>query len=59
MKKLLSLAIIFAPFVFSQTYDEDKSEIYMANNDVEQTLNEANNILCIISKIKAEQFIDK
>jgi len=59
MKKLLLLAIIFTPFVYTQTYDQDKSEIYMANNDVEQTLNDANNILCIISKIKAEQFIDK
>ncbi len=59
MKKILTLAIFFAPFVFTQTYDQDKSEIYMANNDVEETLNDANNILCIISKIKAEEFIDK
>ena len=59
MKKLLALAIIFAPFVFSQTYDEDTAEIYMANNEVEETLNTANNILCIISKLKVEEFIDK
>ena len=59
MKKILSLAIIFTPFVFTQTYDQDKSEIYMANNEVEQTLNDANNILCIISKLKVEEFIDK
>ena len=52
MKKLLTLAIIFAPFVFTQTYDEDTAEIYMANNEVEETLNTANNILCIISKLK-------
>ena len=44
---------------FSQSYSEDKTEIYTANNQVEETLNTANNILCIISKIKAEQFIDK
>ena len=59
MKKILSLAIIFTPFVFTQTYDQDKSEIYMANNEVEQTLNDANNVLCIISKLKVEEFIDK
>ena len=44
--------------VFAQSYSEDKSEIY-ANNEVEDTLNKVNNILCIISKIKAEQFVDK
>ena len=59
MKKLLLLTIIFAPFVFTQTYDEDTSEIYMANNEVEETLNSANNLLCIISKLKIEEFIDK
>ena len=59
MKKLLLLTIIFAPFVFTQTYDEDTAEIYMANNEVEETLNSANNILCIISKLKIEEFIDK
>jgi hypothetical protein len=59
MRKLLTLAIIFAPFGFTQTYDEDTAEIYMANNEVEETLNTANNILCIISKLKVEEFIDK
>ena len=45
--------------IFTQTFNQDKAEIYTANNEVEDTLNTANNILCIISKIKAEQFIDK
>ena len=58
--KFLHLVIAFLSVtVFAQSYSEDKSEIYTANNEVEDTLNEANNILCIISKIKAEQFVDK
>ena len=60
MKKLLLITFFLIPLsIVSQTYTTDKSEIYTANNEVEETLNTANNILCIISKIKAEQFIDK
>jgi hypothetical protein len=60
MNKLTLFLILTIPsLIFSQTYSLDKAEIYTANNEVEETLNTANNILCIISKIKAEQFIDK
>ena len=60
MNKLTLFLLLTIPsLIFSQTYSLDKAEIYTANNQVEETLNTANNILCIISKIKAEQFIDK
>ena len=59
MKIFYFLFIFLSVTAFSQSYSEDKAEIYTANNQVEETLNTANNILCIISKIKAEQFIDK
>ena len=59
MKKIILLLIAFSPFVASQTYNLDKKEIYTANNEVENNLSEANNILCTISKLKIEQFIDK
>ena len=59
MKKLLFLLLILSPVSFSQSFNEDKKEIYTANNEVENTLGEANNILCTISKLKVEQFIDK
>ena len=59
MKFLHVVIAVLSVTVFAQSYSEDKSEIYTANNEVEDTLNEANNILCIISKIKAEQFVDK
>ncbi len=59
MKKLIFLLLILSPFGHSQSYNEDKKEIYTANNEVENTLGEANNILCTISKLKVEQFIDK
>ena len=60
MKKFTIFLLLTLPsLIFSQTYSLDKAEIYTANNEVEETLNTANNILCIISKIKAEQFIDK
>ena len=59
MKKIILLLIAFSPFVASQTYNLDKKEIYTANNEVENNLGEANNILCTISKLKIEQFIDK
>ena len=51
--------MILSPYIHSQSYTEDKKEIYTANNEVENTLGEANNILCTISKLKVEQFIDK
>ena len=59
MKFLHVVIALLSVTVFAQSYSEDKSEIYTANNEVEDTINEANNILCIISKIKAEQFVDK
>ena len=60
MKKFTLLILLTIPsLIFSQSYSLDQAEIYTANNEVEETLNTANNILCIISKIKAEQFIDK
>ncbi len=59
MKKLIFLLMILSQFIHSQSYNEDKKEIYTANNEVENTLGEANNILCTISKLKVEQFIDK
>ena len=60
MKNFLLLLILGLPaIIYSQSYSQDKSEIYTANNEVEELLNTANNILCIISKIKAEEFIDK
>ena len=46
--------------IFTQTYTmKIRQKFILANNEVEDTLNTANNILCIISKIKVEQFIDK
>ena len=59
MKKIILLLIALSPLVASQTYNSDKKEIYTANNEVENNLSEANNILCTISKLKIEQFIDK
>ena len=60
MKKLLLLTIdLCAAIVFLNLIHEDKKKFILANNEVEDTLNTANNILCIISKIKAEEFIDK
>ena len=59
MKFLNIIIAVLSVTAFSQSYSEDQAEIYTANNQVENTLNTANNILCIISKIKAEQFIDK
>ena len=51
MKFLYIIIAVFSLTAFSQSYNEDKAEIYTANNQVEETLNTANNILCIISKI--------
>ena len=59
MKKLI-LIIFLLPFVLaSQTYETDVAEIFAGENQVEDSLNMANEILCIISKLRAEQFIDK
>lgn len=59
MKKLF-LIIILLPFVLaSQTYETDVAEIFAGENQVEESLNLANEILCIISKLRAEQYIDK
>ena len=45
--------------IFSQTYDTDVADIFAGENQVEESLNLANEILCIISKLRAEQYIDK
>ena len=59
MKKLI-ITIFLLPFVLaSQTYETDVAEIFAGENQVEESLNMANEILCIISKLRAEQFIDK
>ena len=59
MKKLI-LTIFLLPFVLaSQAYETDVAEIFAGENQVEDSLNMANEILCIISKLRAEQFIDK
>ena len=59
MKKIIFLLCVLSPLINAQSYSQDKKEIYTANNEVENTLGEANNILCTISKLKVEQFIDK
>ena len=59
MKKLI-LITIFLPFiVIAQTYETDVADIFAGENQVEESLNLANEILCIISKLRAEQYIDK
>jgi len=59
MKKII-LTINLLPFlIFAQTYETDTAEIFAGENQVEESLNMANEILCIISKIRAEQFINK
>ena len=59
MKKLFLITILL-PFVLaSQTYETDVAEIFAGENQVEESLNLANEILCIISKLRAEQYIDK
>ncbi len=59
MKKLI-LITIFLPFiVIAQTYETDVADIFAGENQVEESLNLANEILCIVSKLRAEQFIDK
>ena len=59
MKKLFFITILL-PFVLaSQTYETDVAEIFAGENQVEESLNLANEILCIISKLRAEQYIDK
>ena len=59
MKKLFLMTMLL-PFVLaSQTYETDVAEIFAGENQVEESLNLANEILCIISKLRAEQYIDK
>ena len=59
MKKLFLITMLL-PFVLSaQTYETDVAEIFAGENQVEESLNLANEILCIISKLRAEQYIDK
>ena len=43
----------------AQTYETDVADIFAGENQVEESLNLANEILCIISKLRAEQYIDK
>ena len=59
MKILTILISLISINVFSQTYDADVADIFAGENQVEESLNMANEILCIISKLRAEQFIDK
>ena len=59
MKKLFLITILL-PFVLTaQTYETDVAEIFAGENQVEESLNLANEILCIVSKLRAEQYIDK
>ncbi len=59
MKYLIILTSLVAINLFSQTYETDVPEIFAGENQVEESLNMANEILCIISKLRAEQYIDK
>ena len=59
MKKLFLITMLL-PFVLApQTYETDVAEIFAGENQVEESLNLANEILCIVSKLRAEQYIDK
>ena len=59
MKFITIIISLMAINVFSQTYDTDVADIFAGENQVEESLNLANEILCIISKLRAEQYIDK
>ena len=59
MKKILIIIFLLPFLIFAQTYETDIAEIFAGENQVEESLNMANEILCIISKIRAEQYIDK
>ena len=59
MKYLILVLSLLSINVFAQTYDTDVADIFAGENQVEDSLNMANEILCIISKLRAEQYIDK
>ena len=59
MKYLVIITSLLAINIYSQTYETDVADIFAGENQVEESLNVANEILCIISKLRAEQFIDK
>ena len=59
MKYLAIITSLVAINIYSQTFDTDVADIFAGENQVEDSLNMANEILCIISKLRAEQYIDK
>ena len=59
MKVVTILISLIAINVFPQEYDTDVADIFAGENQVEESLNLANEILCIVSKLRAEQYIDK
>ena len=59
MKYLVLILSLLSVNAFTQTYDTDVADIFAGENQVEDSLNMANEILCIISKLRAEQYIDK
>ena len=59
MKRLLAAFLLFPTILLSQSFSTDVAEIFAGENEVEESLNLANEILCIISKIRAEQYINK
>ena len=59
MKYLAFITSLLAINIYSQTFDTDVADIFAGENQVEDSLNMANEILCIISKLRAEQYIDK
>ena len=59
MKYLVLVLSLLSVNAFTQTYDTDVADIFAGENQVEESLDIANEILCIISKLRAEQYIDK
>lgn len=59
MKYLVVVLSLLSVNAFAQTYNTDVADIFAGENQVEDSLNMANEILCIISKLRAEQYIDK
>ena len=59
MKYFAIITSLVAINIYSQTFDTDVADIFAGENQVEDSLNMANEILCIISKLRAEQYIDK
>ena len=51
MKYLLLVLSLLSVNTFAQTYDTDVADIFAGENQVEDSLNMANEILCIISKL--------